>query len=149
MQNQYRGSESSEANSGGTVIEQRCVTDDSSSVSYLARMRIYARDEQHNFQQNRPLLSSAVPHQPESPETPAGLTASITKFDIPCRFNRAEFPHRCKETPGKLSYFFGCQIQHRKGGILSQDSEWYSKRRRRVHHLRLPVRSLSIKGSFT
>jgi len=50
MQNQCRGSESSEANSGGTVIEQRCVTDDSSSVSYPARMRIYARDEQHNFQ---------------------------------------------------------------------------------------------------
>jgi len=40
----------SEANDGGTALEQRCVTDDSSSVSYPARMRIYARDEQHNFQ---------------------------------------------------------------------------------------------------
>jgi len=42
---------SSEANDGGTALEQRCVTDDSSSVSYPARMRIYARDEQHNSQQ--------------------------------------------------------------------------------------------------
>jgi len=49
MQDQCRIS--SEANDGGTALEQRCVTDDSSSVSYPARMRIYARDEQHNFQQ--------------------------------------------------------------------------------------------------
>jgi len=49
MQNECRIS--SEANDGGTALEQRCVTDDSSSVSYPARMRIvYARDEQHNFQ---------------------------------------------------------------------------------------------------
>jgi len=50
MQDQCRIS--SEANDGGTVFKQRCVTDDSSSVSYPARMRIYAPDEQHNFQQN-------------------------------------------------------------------------------------------------
>jgi len=56
MQDQCRGSESSEANSGGTVIEQRCVTDDSSSVSYPARMRIYACDEQYNFQQFPPIF---------------------------------------------------------------------------------------------
>jgi len=39
-----------EANDGGTALELRCVTDDSSSVSHPARMRIYARDEQQNFQ---------------------------------------------------------------------------------------------------
>jgi len=49
MQDQCRGS--SEANGGGTVLKQWCVTDDSSSVSYQARMGIYARDEQPNFQQ--------------------------------------------------------------------------------------------------
>jgi len=48
MQDQCRIS--SQANDGGTVLEQQCVTDDSSSVFYPARMRIYARDEQHNFQ---------------------------------------------------------------------------------------------------
>ena len=48
MQDQCRIS--SEANDGGTALEQRSVTDDSSSVSYPACMRIYARDEQHNFQ---------------------------------------------------------------------------------------------------
>ena len=49
MQDEYRIS--SEANDGGTALELRCVTDDSSSVSYPARMRIYARDEQHNVPQ--------------------------------------------------------------------------------------------------
>ena len=55
MQDQCRIS--SEANDGGAALEQWCVTDDSSSVSYPARMRIYARDEQHNFQHNQSLLS--------------------------------------------------------------------------------------------
>jgi len=49
MQDQCLGS--SEANGGGTVLEQWCVTDDGSSVSYPARMEIYAYDEQPNFQQ--------------------------------------------------------------------------------------------------
>ena len=57
---------SSEANDGGTVLEQRCVTDNSSSVSYPARMRIYASDEQHNFQQillaSSSIHSSTVPY---------------------------------------------------------------------------------------
>jgi len=52
---------SSEANDGGTALEQRGVTDDSSSVSYPARMRIvYARDEQHNFQQKTGRLSPSL-----------------------------------------------------------------------------------------
>jgi len=40
------------ANGGGTVLEQRCVTDDSSSVSYPPHIGIYACDEQPNFQQS-------------------------------------------------------------------------------------------------
>jgi len=51
MQDQCR--KWSEANDGGTALEQLCVTADSSSVSYPARMKIYARDEQHNFQHRR------------------------------------------------------------------------------------------------
>jgi len=42
---------SSEANDGGTALEQRCVSEDSSSVSHLVHMRIYACDKPYNFQQ--------------------------------------------------------------------------------------------------
>jgi len=48
MQDQCR--RLSEANGGGTVFKQGCVTDNSSSVSYPAHMGIYACDEQPNFQ---------------------------------------------------------------------------------------------------
>jgi len=50
MQDQCQWFESSEATGGGTVLKPRCVTDDSSGISYPARMGIYAHDEQHNFQ---------------------------------------------------------------------------------------------------
>lgn len=48
MQNQCSGL--SEANGGGTVLMERWVTDNSSTVSYQVHMGIYANPEQPYFQ---------------------------------------------------------------------------------------------------
>jgi len=66
MQDQCR--KWSEANDGGTALEQRCVTADSSSVTYPARMRIYARHEQHNFQHSHSAHHLRVKQNKEIPK---------------------------------------------------------------------------------